>query len=216
MERYIFFDLDGTLTDSAPGIIKAVTYSLEQLGIPLPPAEVMHKFVGPPLLWSYDHWCGMDLEKSWEAVWKFREYYNVTGVYENAVYDGVPEMLDALKAAGCKLVLATSKPEETAHLVLDHFGLMDRFTLVAGSREQEGILEKDTVIADAIKRLGLTELQHVVMVGDRSNDIEGGRKNGLKTLGVLYGYGGREELTEAGADLLAETPVEAAQLLLNM
>ena len=216
MERHIFFDLDGTLTDSAPGIIKAVTYSLEQLGIPLPPAQVMHKFVGPPLLWSYDHWCGMDLEKSWEAVWKFREYYNVTGVYENSVYDGVPEMLDTLRAAGCKLVLATSKPEETAHLVLDHFRLKDRFTLVAGSREKEGILEKDTVIADAIKRLGITDRTGIVMVGDRSNDIEGGKVNGLKTLGVLYGYGGREELTAAGADLLAETPAEAAQLLLNM
>lgn len=216
MERHIFFDLDGTLTDSAPGIIKAVTYSLEQLGIPLPPAGVMHKFVGPPLLWSYDHWCGMDLEKSWEAVWKFREYYNVTGVYENSVYDGVPEMLDALRAAGCKLVLATSKPEETAHLVLDHFCLKDKFTLVAGSREKEGILEKDTVIADAIQRLGITDRTGIVMVGDRSNDIEGGKVNGLKTLGVLYGYGGREELTKAGADLLAETPAEVAKLLLNM
>jgi len=216
MERCIFFDLDGTLTDSAPGIVKAVTYSLEQLGIPLPPAQVMHKFVGPPLLWSYDHWCGMDLETSWKAVWKFREYYNVTGVYENSVYDGVPEMLDALAAAGCKLVLATSKPEETAHLVLDHFHLKDKFTLVAGSREKEGILEKDTVIADAIKRLDITDRTGIVMVGDRSNDIQGGKVNGLRTLGVLYGYGGREELTEAGADLLAETPAEAAKLLLNM
>jgi phosphoglycolate phosphatase len=213
MERYIFFDLDGTLTDSAPGIVKAVTYSLEQLGIPLPPAEVMHKFVGPPLLWSYDHWCGMDLEKSWEAVWKFREYYNVTGVYENSVYDGVPEMLDALRAAGCNLVLATSKPEEFALRILEHFDLAQYFSVVVGSEFDGTRVKKSEVVEYALQQLGAPEKSSAVMIGDREHDIFGAKANGLDSVGVLFGYGSREELQSAGADYIVETVQKLNELL---
>ncbi len=206
MERYIFFDLDGTLTDSAPGIVKAVTYSLEQLGIPLPPAEVMHKFVGPPLLWSFSNFYGMSEEESKKAVEYYRECYSGGEIYNCLIYDGFEDLLKALNEKGVKCVLATSKPHVFANAILEKKGLAKYFCYVSGP-EFDGTRDaKSEVIAYAMEQLGLTDPSTILMVGDRDHDTKGAVINGVDSVGALWGFGDAEELLSTGAKAVFETP----------
>lgn len=211
----ILFDLDGTLTDSGPGIMNAAAYAMEHYGLHADKA-LLRRFVGPPLVDSFMDYCGFSREKAPEAIDVFREYYESRGVYENSVYPGVERMLEQLLDAGRRLAVATSKLDLTAQRVLDHFGLAKYFELTAGSLKDNTRTQKSEVVAFALDELGVSDRGRALMVGDREHDVIGARENGLDCLGVLYGYGDREELLRAGAVLLAETPREAAELILSL
>ena len=217
MAQYIFFDLDGTLTDSGPGIIHSVLYALERMGRPEPDVEkVRRTFIGPPLTVSFHSLYGYTPQQCQQAIAYFREDYNHKGIYNNRPYDGIPELLHDLKAAGKTLAVATSKPYQLAERVLEHFDLRQYFDLVCGGSMDETRNEKALIIQDAIQALHLTDLSQAVMVGDRNLDVLGAHKNGLRCIGILYGgYGTREDLESAKADWLAADPAEVGRILLG-
>ena len=206
----ILFDLDGTLTDSAEGIVNSVVYALERKGIPYASKQAIRRFVGPPLQDSFRDYCGFSDEQAKEMVRIFREYFTQKGIYENAVYDGVPEMLDSLCKAGYILAVPTSKPEAFAEQILPRFDLAKYFTIIAGA-SMDGTT-KPVVTRQALSRLATEPSDCVLMVGDREHDVLGAKEVGIASLGVLYGYGDEEELRGAGADHIARTPSEIADM----
>lgn len=210
----VLFDLDGTLTDPGLGITNSIQYAMEQLGMEKPPREELYQFIGPPLLEEFQKVYGVDRAVSEEMLRHFRVYFEEKGLYENRPYEGVLDMLSRLQESACRLVLATSKPEPFADMILQHFGMRSYFSTVAGSTLDETRTDKAAVIAYALDKAGITDRSRCVMVGDRKHDVFGARANGLPALGVLYGYGSRQELQEAGALLLAETVAEIPELLL--
>ena len=204
MFDYLFFDLDGTLTDPAQGITNSFVHALKYFGIEIPSYETLCTFIGPPLPETFKTQFGFDEQKVAEGVIKYREYFATKGLLENSVYPGIPELLTGLKAAGKKLVVATSKPEEYSVRIIEHFGLAQYFENVCGSLMDESRSKKDEVIAYAIERNHISDKSKILMIGDRKHDILGAKKIGLKSCGVLFGYGSREELEEAGADFISE------------
>ena len=202
MYNYILFDLDGTITESGPGIIHSVSYALKKMGLNAQPDEVLQKFIGPPLVYSFVHFGGVASEKTGEAIAFYREYYTQKGIKENSLYQGVEEAFQKLKAKGKTLAVATSKPELFAREILADFHLTDYFDVICGATMDEKRVSKGEIIAVALKELGIDEKKksQVIMVGDREHDILGAKENGLDSIGVLYGYGSREELEAAGAD----------------
>ena len=213
--KYILFDLDGTLTDSAPGITASVKYALEKSGEPVPDYLVLCKFIGPPLLYGFMNFCGMSEERAEKAVEYYREYYGVKGIFESELYPGVKELLAKLCAAGKKIILATSKPEVFAVKILEHFRLSDYFYFTAGATLDKTRTEKADVIAYALKSAGVTDRRKAVMVGDRFHDIDGAKANGIRSTGVLYGFGSRKELENAGADFISMDTNELYRILLG-
>lgn len=213
MYRVILFDLDGTLTESGIGITRSVAYALNKWGITEPDQKKLDRFVGPPLVDSFMEYYGFTPEDARQAVEDYREYYAVRGIFENRVYNGVKELLEALKAAGKTCILATSKPEGYAEQILEHFGLASYFSLVAGATMDEKRTDKASVIAYALEQAGIADRGQVVMVGDREHDILGAEANGLDAIGVLYGYGSREELEAAGAKMIAETAMDLLKFM---
>lgn len=204
MFDYLFFDLDGTLTDPAQGITNSFVHALKYFGIEIPSYETLCTFIGPPLPETFKSQFGFDDQKVAEGVKIYREYFATKGLLENSVYPGIPELLAGLKAAGKKLVVATSKPEEYSIRIIEHFGLAQYFENVCGSLMDESRSKKDEVITYAIERNHISDKSKILMIGDRKHDILGAKKIGLKSCGVLFGYGSREELEEAGADFISE------------
>ncbi len=203
--KYIFFDLDGTLTESHTGIINSICYSLDKLGVTRYDRADLYKFIGPPLTDCYKAVFGFSEEKALEALYLYREYYAETGMFQNKVYDGIPQLLDSLRNNGKQLFVATSKPEEMAKEILEHFSLTQYFNGIYGSTLDETRTDKTSVIGYALQETGITERNKTVMVGDRKFDVIGAAANEIKCIGVLYGYGSREELNAAGAYRLADT-----------
>ena len=191
----ILFDLDGTLTDPAEGITKAVEAALNHYGITVADRAALHKFIGPPLDESFPEFYGFDAARTAEATEVFRAYFDRQGWRENIPYPGVEDMLRDLRAAGKRLLVATSKPEVFALRILEHFGLARYFDHICGAPmdNQEGA-KKAAVIRDALRRAGVEDLSTAVMVGDRRHDIDGARQAGLEAVGVLWGYGDLQEL----------------------
>ena len=210
----ILFDLDGTLTDPKEGITKSVAYALQHFDIQVENLDSLTCYIGPPLAVSFPEYHGISEEDTPTAVAKYRERFSDVGWAENLVYDGIEQMLDALKQAGKKLLVATSKPEVFAVRILEHFGLNSYFDLICGApmHAPKGHGKAD-VIRDALERAGISELSGAIMVGDRLHDVEGARKIGLPCIGVLYGYGDREEMEACRADYIAED-VEALRAML--
>ncbi len=213
--NFLFFDLDGTLTDSGPGILASVAYALRKLGVEPPEPEKLRPFIGPPLLWSFAHFYGFDEEKSREGVRLYREYFTAGGMFENSVYPGIPEAMERLRAAGFRMAVATSKPEPFSRQIISHFRLEGYFEAVCGATMDETRTEKADVIRYALATLGAVP-EESLMVGDREHDVLGAKTVGLSCLGALWGYGSREELTNAGASALAETPEEMAERILGL
>ena len=211
-KKYLLFDLDGTLTDPQEGITNSVAYALRQYGIIEDPKNLT-RFIGPPLHISFRDWYGFDEAKAFEAVAHYRVYFSDKGIFENAVFDGIPEMLKDLRDAGFNLLLATSKPEIYAKQILAHFDLSQYFHHICGATMDASRSRKADVIAYAMETAGITDKTQAVMIGDRHHDIEGGLENGLETVGVLFGYGSREELETAGAHHIASTVTELHALL---
>lgn len=211
----ILFDLDGTLTDPAEGITQAVSYATTVLGYDPMPRETLLKFIGPPLLTAFREICDMPPEKAEFALGLFRAYYTECGIHENRLLPDARKLLTRLRAAGLRVVLATSKPEEQAHTVLSDFGITDCFDLVAGSTNDQTRSAKADVIAYALSSLGSPDPTTCLMVGDRSYDILGARACGMDAVGVLCGYGSVEELTEAGAICVLPTLSAVGDFLLG-
>ena len=210
--KHIFFDLDGTLTDSGEGIMNSVAYSLKKFGIEETDREKLRSFIGPPLFASYIREYGFDHEKAILAVEYYREYFAPKGIFENRAYDGIPELLSELKKDGRMLYLATSKPEPYALQIVKHFGLYEYLDGLFGSTMTEERTKKEEVVAYALENTGIASTD-VVMIGDRNHDIIGAKANGVASIGVLYGYGDRKELDEAGADVIATTVEDLKRIL---
>jgi len=214
--KVILFDLDGTLTDPAQGITKSVAYSLDAYGIGYESLDALRPFIGPPLREQFMKYTGFDLKTGEEMVKKYREYYSVTGIYENRVYDGICQMLEKLKSAGKTLAVATSKPEKFAKIILEHFDIAKYFDICAGANMDNSRTNKSEVIQYALNLLGISgNKDNVVMVGDRMHDIIGAKENSIRCIGVTFGYGSKEELTQSGADMIVNSVSELADVLLS-
>lgn len=209
MFKAVLFDLDGTLTDSAEGITKSVQYALAHYGIQVEDHNQLKCFVGPSLYVQFQTYARMSKEQSVEAVKKFRERFAKVGIYENAVYPGIEEVLKSLKAQGITLAIASAKPQVFVNQVLEHFHLASYFDVIVGSELDGTRAQKSEVITEVLRQLQLEDCPHeVLMVGDRLQDIQGAKECGTTSLGVAYGYGGREELIHADADYIVNNVAE--------
>jgi Predicted phosphatases len=206
--RQVLLDLDGTLTDSGLGIARCIVHALERLGRPAPdPAELRH-WLGPPLADSFRAFLGAEHgHLVAPAIAAYRERFSAVGMFENQVYPGVPELLAELRARGCELRVVTSKPTVFSERILRHFDLAHHFAGIHGSELDGSHGEKAALIARVLESERIAP-HEAVMVGDRSHDIVGARKNGVPTIGVLWGYGSRDELQTAGAGAIVAAPGE--------
>ena len=205
--NHALVDLDGTITDSFPAITGSLKVALAEVGLPIPPDDELRAVVGPPFELGLPQ-IGVPADRLWAVIDRYRVHYEGGGLFQCSLYDGVVEMLDALRAAGVVVSLATAKPEESAVRIIEHFGLTDRFTVLAGATYEPGRRTKAAVIAHALHRLGIEPTPSVVMIGDHGHDVEGALANGISCIGVLWGYGTREELVAAGATELAASPAD--------
>ena len=208
--KCILFDLDGTLTDSGPGIMNCARATFREFGVPIPDETAMRTIIGPPLKESFARF-GIAPEHLNAAVTFYRSIYNVTGKYENAPYPGVPELLERLRKDGHRLYVATSKPEYMAVDILEHFGLAKHFDRICGADSDHVRSSKSAVIAYLLEAIGGAE--NAVMIGDTVYDVEGAAEHGIGTLCVDWGYGIREDMLAAGAKAVVQTPEELYGLL---
>lgn len=213
--EYILFDLDGTITDSGEGITKSVQYALKSFGIKVDNLKELNKFIGPPLKDSFKRYYNFNDEEAELGLIKYREYYADKGIYENKLYDGIVELLEALNNSGKKIVLATSKPEVYAKQILKYFNIDEYFAFVAGADFEETRVKKGEVIKYALKEAEISDLSKAIMVGDREHDIIGAKENNIKSIGVLFGFGDVVELTQARADYIAKDTRELLNTLLS-
>ncbi|MCH4889096.1 HAD family hydrolase [Acidaminobacter sp. JC074] len=213
MYNTILFDLDGTITDSAPGITRAAAYALKKYGIQYENFEDLRFFVGPPLIDSFRKYD--EISDPMEAVAFFREYYSEKGIFECDVFKGIEIMLKKLKDMNKRLIIATSKPEAFAVKILKHYDLDAYFDFIAGATMDETRIKKSDVIDYALKSNNIGDSKGLVMIGDRHHDIEGANLHHLDSIGVLYGYGDFEELKKAGATYIVKDVNELESLLLK-
>ncbi|MCC8940220.1 HAD family hydrolase [Bradyrhizobium sp. Arg68] len=200
----IFFDLDGTLTDPKPGITGSIQYALEKLGRKVPTQDELTWCIGPPLRASFAMLLGGE-EYADRAIELYRERFGTVGLFENSVYPDIAEVLAALRATPRRMFVATSKPHVFATRIIAHFGLSEHFDHVFGSELDGTRVNKVELLAYALERTG-ADPASAVMIGDRSHDVIGAKRNGIRAVGVTYGYGSAEELREAGASQLCATP----------
>ncbi|MCR5283216.1 MAG: HAD hydrolase-like protein [Lachnospiraceae bacterium] len=214
MYKYVLFDLDGTLTDSGPGIMNAVRHVMEKMHLEDPGAQALRSFVGPPLKDSFERVFGLSGEQIPEAIRIYREYYREKGIFENEVYPGIPQLLSDLKEKGLFLGVASSKPETFVKRILEHFELDGYFSVVTGSIEEGGRETKDEVLAEALQRIRKTEGHqcrgsNTILVGDRWMDLASAKTQGIDGALVTFGYATEQELSEQEPAFFAE---DAAQL----
>lgn len=214
MYQNILFDLDGTLVNSEEGITKSVSYSLAKFGIKEDPKNLTC-FIGPPLFSSFSMFYGFSEEKAVEAVSYYREYYSEFGVHMNRVYDGMENLLKKLKAEGKTIILATSKYEYYAKKILEEIGFAKYFDFAAGSLADGARSEKKEVIAHILQTMHIEDLSNTVMIGDRKHDIIGANEIGIDSIGVLYGFGSKEELSSYGATYIANDMDEIFRIIIN-
>lgn len=210
---HIIFDLDGTLTDNTTGICNAVKYALDKMETGGYSDEIVRRFIGPPIQWSFKTYYGMNDQEVALAVDLFREYFGETGWHENIPYQGVIEMLETLHASGKKLYLATAKLEKFAGMILAHFGFDKYISGYIGADYHGNKAEKNLLIASLLEKEKIIPSKNVVMVGDTVYDIDGGKANGLSTVAVTYGFGDETELNKSGADYFAESVGELLKIL---
>lgn len=210
--KSVLFDLDGTLTDPFEGISASVKYALEKMGRPIPDDKTLGRFIGPPLPVSFSTYCGMTAAQAETALALYREYYHKDGVYALKVYDGVSDMLKSLKESGKNLYIATSKPEKFAEMIADKFGFSQYLDGVAGASFDLSRNEKADVIRYALERFNVDK-SRAIMVGDREYDVLGAGENGMDCIGVLYGYGKKEEFQSALCAV--NTPKDVVNVILG-
>lgn len=208
--KSIFFDLDGTLTDTGEGVINCAELALTRLGIPLPSRTELRTFVGPPLRESFAR-AGVPADQIEEAMAIYRSRYNPIGIFENTPYPGIGQLLARLKDDGHRLYVATSKPEEMALRILDRFELAPYFERICGATLDKARDSKAAVIAYLLDQAGSQE--NVVMVGDTAYDVIGASAHGIPTIGVTWGYGKAQDILDAGAVAMADSPQALYELL---
>ena len=216
MRKYttVLFDLDGTLVDSGIGVTNSVAYALNKFGITPPPREELFRFIGPPLTQSFSEFCGFDEEKTTQAIAYYREYYSKQGISECVMYDGILEMIKALKSRGYKIALATSKPEIYARVVVENKGILEYLDYIsAASTDEKTRATKEAVVEYALSLCEEKDTSKIVMVGDRHFDINGAKKYGIDSIGVTFGYGSRAELISAGATYTVDASYEILDIL---
>ena len=216
MKKYLLFDLDGTLTDPKIGITTCVQYALHSFGIEEPDLDKLEPFIGPPLRDSFMEFYGFTAKQAEEAVAKYRERFQDTGLFENEVYTGIPKMLRELQAKGYFLAVASSKPQVYVERILEHFDLASYFEFVGGADLEETRVGKGDVIQYVLDTCGLSDKKEkILMIGDREHDVLGARKQGLECVGVLFGYGDRKEMEDCHAAYIAESINELRKMLLS-
>lgn len=211
-EQGVLFDLDGTLTDSFEGIAKSAQYALRRCGVDEPDLNRFRSFIGPPLIDSFQEFYGFSEALARQAVCYYRERFSETGIYENKVYHGVPEMLQQLKNRGISLCIASSKPRPFVERILEYFKLDHCFDFVSASELDGTRVDKAEVIAYALQN---NPCRHVFMVGDRKHDAKGALQNAVDFIGVTYGFGGQEELLMYPHVYLADSPADVARYILE-
>ncbi len=204
---HVLIDLDGTLSNSLPGIARSLQFAFSECGYEPPTDDAVRSIIGPPFEVSFPI-LGVPTEQMAPVVAKYRERYNDVGLFENEMYDGVPAMLDALVDAELTLALATAKPENVARRITAHFGLSDHFIFEAGASTALAVRRrtKAEVITYCLAELDITAGDHVVMLGDRDHDVEGALANQIDCIGVSWGFGSHDELHGAGAHLVVDHP----------
>lgn len=211
--KNILFDLDGTLTDPKLGITKSVAYALRRFDIEVENLDSLENFIGPPLKNSFMEQYNFSEVEANNAIKYYREYFSDTGLFENEIYDGIKDLLTQLKSLNKILIVATSKPTIYALKILEHFEILEYFDFVAGSELDGTRSDKADVISFALSENNITNLDSVIMIGDRKHDIIGAKKMGVTSAGVLYGYGDLDELSEANADYIISNVKELEKLL---
>ncbi|HEV8025768.1 MAG TPA: HAD hydrolase-like protein [Candidatus Nanopelagicales bacterium] len=203
----VLFDLDGTLTDAAPGIVNGIRLVFDHFGVEQPDETTMRTHLGPPLAVTWREHYNFTDEQVTQALVIYREYYHEVGMFENEVFAGIPELLTSLNNDDITLATATSKPDFSATRIIEHFGLRDHFAFI-GAANLEGTRDsKALVVGHTLEQLNANAATHrILMVGDRHHDVHGAREHGIDTIGVLWGYGDADELTEAGAIALIDEP----------
>ena len=211
----VLLDLDGTLTDPAPGFVASIQHALVTLGVTPPADSQIASYIGPPIEETLGTLLGpAAATRLQDAVRLYRERYSTRGLFENSVYQGIPESLAAIQGSGARIFLVTSKPEVFAVRILEHFGLSRFFTHIHGSHLDGSLADKRELLAHVLRTEAIDPAT-AIMVGDRLHDIRAARVNGVRSLGVLWGYGSASELTEAGADHLLSTPAELPSAVLS-
>lgn len=205
MYRHILFDLDGTLTDPFEGITNSVVHALKRYNIEVTGKRELRSFIGPPLVESFMKYFNFTEADAKNAVEVYREHFGTKGLFENELYEGIPNMLSELKSRGKTVIMATSKPEVYARRIAEHFDIAKYFDYMAGSELNGQRIAKTEVIEYALSSLGISDRRNCLMIGDRLHDINGAKKSDIHSVGVLWGYGSREELEEAGADYICSS-----------
>lgn len=213
--KYILFDLDGTLSDPKVGITKSIQYALKHYNININDLDTLTPCIGPPLKDSFMHFFNFDENTAYEAIEKYREYFGKKGMYENLIYDGIDELLSNLVEMDKTLIVATSKAAVFAEGILEYFNIDNYFTFVSGSELDGSRTRKSEVIQYALEQNNITDLNQVVMIGDRKHDIIGAKEIGVDSIGVLYGYGDYEELSNARATYIVNDISELSKLLMR-
>lgn len=211
--EHIFFDLDGTLTDPALGITNAIIYARKKWGMAPGTNEEFYPFIGPSMPQSFEEFWGFSHEDAVEFLKTYREYFGTVGLFENQVYPGIPELLEKLKATGCHLYIATTKPTGFSVQIAEKFGLEKYFDMISGAGDFSDNTKFD-VLRNA-KDACSVDMSKAVMIGDRLYDVEGAHRHGIPCIGVTYGYGSREEHEAAGAEFIVDTVEELSALLLS-
>ena len=216
MYSYVIFDFDGTITDTSDGIVKSFTYSFEQMGREVPDLSDRNKFIGPPLEYSYRTFFGVSAEEAPLFLAKYRERYSVKGIYECELYEGIKELLSLLKEKGVKLGVASSKPERFVNEVADFLGVREFFDVIVGAAIGGSCHPtKKQLITDAMEKMGADDKDKCLMVGDRLYDIEGAKQVGIKSVGVMWGFGGKNEFIDYGADYIIEKTEELEKIVFH-
>ncbi|ADK13507.1 HAD-IA family hydrolase [Clostridium ljungdahlii] len=205
--KYILFDLDGTITESKEGITKSVQYALKKFGIIVESLDLLEKFIGPPLKYSFSEYFGFDENKSLEAVQYYREYFEKKGIMENKVYDHIEDLLKQLKELKLKLIIATSKPTKFSNIILNNFNLTPYFDAIVGSNMNGTRCTKGEVIKHVLEKYRINS-DEAVMIGDRKYDMIGARQNNMDSIGVTYGYGSLEELKNENPTYIADSVMD--------
>ncbi|QAT48313.1 HAD family hydrolase [Caproiciproducens sp. NJN-50] len=211
----ILFDLDGTLTDSGPGITNGLREAFRHVGWPVPGPQVLRRFIGPPLLNMLKELFPRMTEKTTaELIGDYRRYYAERGAFENEVYPGIFDLLDELRLGGAKLAVVTSKPATPTKRILDYFGLSPHFDYVSAESDSDRGSGKEFLIRPALEHFGVPA-SRAVMIGDTKYDAAGARRAGTNFVGVLYGFGTREEMEREGGEHFSRTVEDLRGFLID-
>lgn len=212
-KQYVFFDLDGVISDPKEGITKSIDFALRSFGIETKDLDSLKRFIGPPLYDSFIDFYGFSPEKAEEAMRQYRVYFKEKGIFENYMYDGMRDLLEELYRTGVKLILATSKPTEFSRQIIERYGVLNCFEDICGSSMDNSRTSKGDVIRYALEKNRISDPSSVIMVGDRIYDVIGARENEIESIAVLYGYGSREEVEGCSPNYIARNIPELREIL---